>query len=44
MTNYTSIVSDTLKMTGLSYINSNYSGLASGNPIGGGAKTVSIVA
>lgn len=34
-TNYTSIVCDTLKMTGLSYLNSNYGSLASGNPIGG---------
>jgi hypothetical protein len=42
LANYTSIVCDTLKMTGLTYINSNYSTLASGNPIGA-AKTFALV-
>ena len=36
------IICDTLKMTGLSYIQSNYSSLASGNPPAG-AKTVSFI-
>ena len=33
---------DTLKMTGLSYIESNYSSLADGNPLGG-SKSISII-
>jgi hypothetical protein len=39
---YTMIMADTLKMTGLSYIESNYSSLADGNPLGG-VKTVSVI-
>ena len=39
---YTTIIADTLKMTGLTYINANYGSLTSGNPIGG-AKTFSLV-
>jgi hypothetical protein len=41
-TKYSSIISDTLKMTGLTYINADYSGLADGNPIGG-VKTFALV-
>jgi len=42
LTNYTTIVTDTLKMTGLNYIKSNYGSLSSGNPIGG-AKSMSLI-
>ena len=42
LTAYTIIVCDTLKMTGLSYVESNYGSLASGNPIGG-VKHVSLI-
>ena len=33
MSKYTTIIADTLKMTGLTYIQSDYSNLSSGNPI-----------
>ena len=41
MTSYTTIICDTLKMTGLSYIKSNYTGLSNGNPIG--QKSISLI-
>jgi hypothetical protein len=42
LTNYTTIICDTLKMTGLTYFKSNYGSLSSGNPIGG-AKSYSLI-
>ncbi len=42
LANYTTIISDTLKMTGLTYFNSNYGTLSDGNPIGA-ARTISLV-
>jgi hypothetical protein len=42
LTNYTSVICDTLKMTGLTYFKSNYGSLASGNPIGG-SKSISLI-
>jgi hypothetical protein len=42
MSKYTTIISDTLRMTGLTYINSNYGTLSDGNPIPG-AKAISLL-
>ncbi|HEY2017363.1 MAG TPA: hypothetical protein VGH38_27850, partial [Bryobacteraceae bacterium] len=42
LTDYTSIICDTLKLTGLTYIGSNYSALSGGNPTAGG-RSVSFI-
>ena len=42
LTDYTTIITDTLKRTGLTYIGSNYANLSSGNPLGG-RKTAYII-
>jgi Putative Flp pilus-assembly TadE/G-like len=42
LTGYTTIISDTLKLTGLTYVKANYGSLASGNPIGG-AKSFTLI-